>query len=57
MARVLRRTVVSGGVTYPAGTKENAELKKAISNAAAWEGEADKPAASKSDKSDSKSDK
>lgn len=50
MARVLRRTVVTGGVTYPAGTKETAELKKAIGNPKAWEGEADKPAPSKSDK-------
>lgn len=47
MARLLRRTVVTGGVTYPAGTKETADLKKAISNPKAWEGEADKPAAPK----------
>lgn len=41
MARTLRRTVVSGGVTYPAGTAATAELSKAISNPRAWDGEAE----------------
>jgi hypothetical protein len=43
MARTLRRAVVANGVTYAAGTKETADLAKAVPNAKAWEG--DSPAA------------
>lgn len=41
MARALRRTVVSGGVSYPAGTTATAELSKLITNPRAWDGEDD----------------
>lgn len=39
MARALRRTVVSGGVSYPAGTTATAELSRIVTNPRAWEGE------------------
>lgn len=41
MARVLRRTVITGGVTYPPGTVQTPELLERISNPRAWEGEPD----------------
>ena len=44
MARALRRSVIVGEVTYPAGTPETPELAKQIPNPQAWEGDA-KPAA------------
>jgi len=45
MARVLRRTVITGGVTYPAGEAETAKLAKVIPNPAAWVGDSDLPPA------------
>lgn len=41
MGRVLRNTVIAGGVTYPRGTAETPALAERITNPRAWEGEPD----------------
>lgn len=56
MGRVLRRRVLTGGKSYPAGTKETAALKKAISNPAAWEDDGERePAPARRSRSSSSS--
>lgn len=39
MGRTLSRTVVAGGVVYPAGTAATPELEKKITNPAHWTGD------------------
>lgn len=41
MVRRLNKTVLSGGVVYPAGQAETPELAAAITNAEHWDGEPD----------------
>ncbi len=39
MSRRLNRSVVTGGVVYPAGTTATADLEAAIANPEFWDGE------------------
>lgn len=54
MTRKLNRTVLAGGVIYPAGTEATDELEKAITNPAYWDGN---PAPTKAKSDDADEDK